>query len=264
MYVDEDDTESHSIEDKRLNIVKVIGPRLTMGAYNTTCLHRSSGDIVILMNDDLTICTPAWDKVVVDFSSSIPDGIFMAYPNDLEVRHRMSTFPIMSKKTCEILSRPYPEEYGDLYIDAHIFDIFIRLKHLGKNRMFYLDKVMFEHFHFINGKVRPDASYSHKNRYKDGMVFISLRHLRQSSAQRLFAAIEGKELPDLPKYVALEEPPGNLAHAFLKYFSVFLLDSGLPLGRRLLLFAGFTKYYAAMKSGLHFLKRRSYSLYGSG
>ena len=263
IYLDEDDTESHDIEDRRVNIVKIIGPRLTMGNYNTICLDRSSGEIIILMNDDLIICTPAWDRIISSFSQSIPDGIFMAYPDDMEGAS-MSTFPIMTRKTCEILSRPYPEEYEDLYIDTHIFDIFIRLKRLGKNCMFCLNKVVFDHRHFINDKIRPDARYSHKNRFKDAMTFISLRRSRQVSAQRLFAAIENKPLPELPNHLISEEPPYNLAHAFMKYFSIFLKDYGLPLSWRLLWFVRFTKYYAAMKSGLSFLKRKSYTLYGGG
>ena len=115
----------------------------------------------------------------------------MAYPNDTQTGHKMCTFPIMSRKTCEILSKPIPIEYEGLYIDIHNFDIFIRLKHLGENRMFYLENIIFEHNHFINGEVRPDASYSHKKRFTDATTFISLREIRQFSAKRLLSATEG-------------------------------------------------------------------------
>lgn len=263
MYLDEDDSGSHRIEDQRLNIVRIIGPHTTMGGYNTKCLDCSSGEIIILMNDDLIICTPKWDQVILDFTQSIADGIFLAYPDDME-KGNLSTFPIMSRKTCEVLSRPFPEQYVDLFIDNHIFDIFIRLKYLGEDRMFYLDKVKLDHRHFVKGKVRPDASYIHKNRYKDTLTFISLRHMRQVSARRLLAAIEGMPLPSLPNDLVLEQPSANLAHTFVRYFSVCLTDYGLPLSRRLLWFVRLTKYHAAMKSGLHFLKRMSYTLYGSG
>ena len=263
MCMDDDDPQSHGIDNPRLNIVKLIGARSTMGDYNTKCLNHSSGDIIILMNDDLTIDTPEWDRIISDFALTIPDGIFMAYPNDTQTGHTMCTFPIMSRKTCEILSKPYPKEYDALYIDVHIFDIFTRLKHLGKNRMFYLDNVVFEHNHFINGEVRSDANYFHKKRFTDAMTFISLRHLRQVSAQRLLAAIEDKPLPKLPDHLISEDPPDNLVHAIMKYFAIFLTDYGLPISWRLLWFIRFTKYYAAMKSGMNFLKRKSYTLYGS-
>jgi hypothetical protein len=250
MCLDDDDPQSHKINEPRLNIVKLIGSRSTMGEYNTRCLDRSSGDIIILLNDDLIIQTPGWDKNISDFVLSIPDGVFMAYPNDTETRGRMCTFPIMTRKTCEILSNPYPKEYDALYIDQHILDIFIRLRHLGQNRMYYLENIIFEHNHFIDGAVRPDATYAHKKRFSDSMAFISLRHIRQNSAQRLKSSQS-----------SLAKLPGNLIEAFLIYFSVFLQDHDLPLRRRLILFIGFLKYYAAMKSGMSFLKRKSYEIY---
>ena len=263
MYLDEDDSESHGIQDSRLNIVKIIGPRLTMGGYNTKCLERSSGKFIMLMNDDLVICTPQWDQMISDFAHSISDDHFLAFPNDCEAGRHMCTFPIMPRKTCEILLKPYPKEYRSLYIDTHIFDIFTRLKYLGQNRIFFLDNIVFDHRHFINGKIRPDANYSHKNRFQDAMTFISLRHLRQASAYRLLAAIKNEFLPELPEQSILEDPPDNLAHAFMRYFSIYLKDYGLPLYWRLLWFIRFTKYYAAMKGGMGFLKRKSYTLYGS-
>jgi hypothetical protein len=262
MCLDDDDIESHNIDEPSLNIVKLIGPRSSMGDYNTRCLSRSTGDIIILLNDDLTIDTPGWDRIITNFILTIPDGIIMAYPNDTEGRGKICTFPIMTRKTCEILSNPYPKEYDALFIDQHILDIFFRLRHLGKNRMFYLDNVIFEHNHFIDGGVRTDASYSHKKRFSDSTAFLSLRHLRQVSAQLLLSAIEGHSLPKPPSQLILEKLPSNLFQAFLIYFSGFLLDHGLPLRRRLILFIGFFKYYAAMKSGLSFLKRKSYEIYG--
>jgi glycosyltransferase involved in cell wall biosynthesis len=263
LCLDDDDSQSQRIDDPRLNIVKLIGTKSTMGDYNTKCLNRSVGDIIILLNDDLTIETSSWDKIISDLALTVPDDIFMAYPNDTESRGRMCTFPIMSRKTCEILSNPYPQEYEALYIDQHIFDIFIRLKLLGKNRMFYLDHVIFRHNHFSNGGVRSDASYSRKKRLPDAMAFISLRHYRQISAQRLLSSIKGQFLPELRNPVVMEKTPLNLFQAFFKYFSFFIQDYGLPFSRRFILFASFLKYYAAMESGLNFLKRKSYELYGS-
>ncbi len=131
LYLDEDDKESHGIQDSRLNIVKIIGPRLTMGGYNTKCLERSSGKLIMLMNDDLVICTPQWDQIIIDFAHTISDDHFLAFPNDCEAGRHMCTFPIMSRKTCDVLKMPYPNEYNALYIDVHIFDIFTRLKHFG-------------------------------------------------------------------------------------------------------------------------------------
>jgi len=263
LCLDNDDAESRSIEDYRLNIVKTIGPPGTMGEYNTRCLQASSGDLIMLMNDDLTMCTIGWDQLIINFANRISDGIFLAYPDDME-KANLSTFPILSRKTCEILKIPYPKEYEDTFIDDHIFDIFIRLKRLGHNRIFYLDNIKLDHRHFINDKVRPDVNYSHKNRYKDGLIFLSLRHLRQTQAMRLLAAIKGRSMPPLSDKVEMVEPAKNLAQAFLRYSSICLTDYGLPIFRRLRWLIRFTKYYAAMKSGMSFLRNKTYTLYGSG
>lgn len=262
LYLDNDDYFNYDIVCNRLNIVKNIGPRETMGAYNTSCLKISSGNIIMLMNDDLVVQTRGWDQKIRSVFQIFPDEIFMAYPNDME-RANLSTFPIMSRKTCDIIGFPFPKEYESLFIDDHIFDIFIRLKKLGHNRLYYLDDVKLDHRHFIDGKVRPDASYTHKNRYKDYITFISLISLRQICACRLLAAIKGTSLPDLPSSVSLLPPPRNFADAVYNYSAKFLWDDGLPLKLRLLWFIRFTKYFVAMKGGIDLLKAKTYTLYGS-
>jgi hypothetical protein len=262
LCLDDDDTQSHLIDDERLNIVKTIGPPATMGSLNSRCFDASTGDIIMLMNDDLVVCTPGWDNIIRGVTRRIPDQIFMAYPDDME-KANLSTFPIMSRKTCEILVNPYPKEYDSLFIDDHIFDIFTRLKYLGKDRIHYLENIKFDHRHFVNGKVRPDANYIHKNRYKDYLTFISLRHVRQASARRLHAAIEGRTLPIQPWQIQTLEPPPDIIKAVLNYSWLFLTDHGLPLGRRIRWFIRFTKYYAAMKGGMNFLRAKTYTLYGN-
>jgi glycosyltransferase involved in cell wall biosynthesis len=264
LCLDDDDPSRDQIPEGGLNVVKIVGPRATMGTYNSIALSHASGDIIMLMNDDLTIETPQWDMKVIEFCRSITDGIFMAYPHDTDNGGKISSFPILSRKTCQILVDPFPRWYESLYIDHHLHDIFIRLTQLGPERMFYLKDIVFDHHHFSNGKVRQDASYGHKNRFRDSTAFINLRIKRQASAKRLFAAIEKKPLPSLPATVTWEIPPTNLGSAVGTYFRVFFRDYGLPFHRRFLLFASFMKYFAAMKSGIGFFKRKSYTLYGSG
>jgi hypothetical protein len=256
LYVDEDDFGSHGIEDNRLNILKIIGPRLTMGGYNTICMQRSSGDIIGLINDDITIQTPDWDQRIRDLHASIHDGVYLAYPNDMDRMHTLSTFPIMTRKTCEILMDPYPAEYSHLFIDTHLFDIFMRLKHLGMNRVFFLDQVHFIHLHTKDGKGEEVIDYQPRDHYKDSMAFIRNRYLRQTSAQRLLSAIERKELPDLSACCEFE-PPLSLLDAFVRYFRIFMLDEGLPIPYRFHLYKGIVGYHAVVKSGLSFLRRGS-------
>jgi len=262
LCLDEDDQESIHFEDGRLDIKKIIGKKSSMGTYNTKCLEGSTGNIIILLNDDLLICTNQWDKKIIDLYENVPDHIFMAYPDDME-KANLSTFPIMSRKTCDILIDPYPKEYIDLFIDDHIFDIFLRLKKLNHKRIFSMKDIVFDHRHFVNNDIRQDVSYAHKKRYKDYLTYIFLKDIRQAAANRLCAAIEKKPLPQLPKFTIPDKMPKNLFEAIFHYASSFLTDTGLPMKTRIYWFIRFSKYYAAMKSGIKFLKSKTYTLYGS-
>ena len=151
----------------------------------------------MLMNDDVIVRTSAWDRMVAELGRTIPDGIFLAYPNDLHIGKRMCTFPILTKKACELLLRPYPEEYKTHFIDWHVFDIFKRLRAMGHARIFYLEDVVFEHCHYMAGKAEFDATYKAKDYYQDDWTFLNLRPLRQQMAERLAASIAGRPIPDL-------------------------------------------------------------------
>ena len=75
VYLDDDDTTHSEISDDRFSMIKIIGPRLSMGAYNTVCLGRASGDFIMLMNDDVIVRTSAWDRMVSELGQTNPDGI---------------------------------------------------------------------------------------------------------------------------------------------------------------------------------------------
>lgn len=237
LYVDEDDVESHHLNCNGVGFVRIIGPRLSMGAYNQTCLNRSSGDIVILMNDDVVIRTPGWDRAIAGLAAEVPDGIFLAYANDLHFGAKLCTFPIISRKICQVVAKPYPEEYQSWFIDRHILDVFRRLQYMGQDRIFYLDQVVFEHLHFDYGKAELDPTYQIKGRYQDDWTFVSLRDLRQATAERLYAAIVGRPLPDLRERPSLPISPQNTFLVLLRYASAFLLDFDLPISERVQLFA---------------------------
>lgn len=250
LYIDEDDHGSHSLDCDGVSLVKIVGPPLSMGGYNTACLNRSSGEIIMLMNDDVVIRTPGWDRVIVDLTSSVPDGIYLAYTNDLHMRKRMCTFATLSRRTCEVMSRPYPEEYQGGFIDWHLLDVFKRLKYKGYNRIYYLDQVVFEHLHFDAGKAEFDLTYQNRERYEGDWTFVCLRDLRQATAKRLHSAIMAEPLPPLPHASALPRRPRNSVQVLLRYASVFLLDFALPIHERLHLFAWMTARYLRHKGYL--------------
>jgi len=45
-------------------IERIIGPKLTMGGYDSRCLERSHGEIIILVNDDMVIRRKGWDEKI--------------------------------------------------------------------------------------------------------------------------------------------------------------------------------------------------------
>lgn len=233
LSVDDDDTASHHISCPPLTTKVIVGPRATMGSLNTRCLRESSGDIVILSNDDIVIATDGWDEKVRALHRSIPDRVYLAYPNDLFKGKRLCTFPILSRKTCDLLGDPFPASYKGAFIDYHLLDIFERVKKTVDNRIFYLEDVVFEHLHYRTGKSDFDDTYRSRNRFDDDEVFLRLASSRAEGAWNLVAAIRSPTSNVSAKEGSVGEPRP------VGFFHATLLDDGLPLIWRWRLFVWF-------------------------
>ena len=239
LYVDEDDLDSHSLNCVGLNIKKIIGPRLTMGGYNMACLERSSGEIIILVNDDVVIQTEGWDDVVRHTDRRFVDRIYLAYCSDLFKGKHTSTFPILSRHTCDILGAPYPLAYHGAFIDTHLLDIFKRVKHAGYDRICYLENVIFEHLHYRVGKASFDETYRNRGRFEDDAVFLGLWESRKKKACQIMGAIraEGGAVADQDECAQVK--PRNPISALVVYSKLILLDPNLPWRWRLWLWFWF-------------------------
>jgi len=263
LYIDEDDLASHGVIDDRFSVTRIISSQVSLGAANTACLRESAGRVVILVNDDVLIRTDSWDRILLDFDRNIRDGLYLAYANDLFKRERLATFPILSRKCCELLVEPFPEHYRGALIDVHLFDIFKRLQRSGYDRIFYLEDIIFEHLHYRTGKAQYDGTYFERSRFGDDATFISLRSFRQASADRLRAAVEGQQLCNLAKPGEPISPPSSLFGALARYADVFLGDGGLPFRHRGFLFTWFVGRYLAERGCLsRFLKDSRHSAAG--
>ena len=241
LYIDDDDTVSHNIEDNRLKLEKIIGPRVSMGRLNSACFEKSEGDVIILANDDMVIQTPGWDQTIIELHKKMTDEVYLAYGNDLDMNQTLCPFPIMPRKACEILAIPFPAEYAGGYIDYHILDIFKRLEKMGFDRIFYYDNLVFEHLHYQTGKSKLDATYQDRGPIDRGdEVFIAFREVRHILASRLAAAIRGEESLKTPvPNISLGNPP-KLLRGIAESFTKFALDSRLPAWWRFDLFILFT------------------------
>ena len=255
LYVNDDDPTSQNLDDERINLTRIIGPPATMGTYNTSCLEHSQGRVLVLVNDDILIRTRSWDRILLELDAEFEDGIYLAYGNDLFKKEKVSTFPILSRRTCEILITPYPKQYRGGLIDYHLFDIFMRLQKLGHDRIRYLAGVIFEHIHYRTGKMTLDATYTRRGRWDDDATFIGLRNLRDLSAQRLLAAIENRKLPETPQGPLTDSSPSNFLRAVFDYYRAFLCDGALPMRWRSFLFAWYCGRYLARKGYLGALAR---------
>ncbi|MCB1067849.1 MAG: hypothetical protein KDK56_06655 [Simkania sp.] len=193
--LDDDDTPSHTLTSphQALALHKVIGPQATMGALNTRCLKKATGEILMLVNDDILIRTKCWDTYLIEAAKKFPDGICMMHTRDGYKDASFPLFPILTQKGIELIEDPYPSEYCGDCIDSHLFDIFLRLKDLGENRIVYIPEVLFEHMHFSVGKAPIDALYQRRSRTRGNQTFYSYWKQREQIAQLLLAKIHGKE-----------------------------------------------------------------------
>ena len=230
VYADADDPASHGFQVEGLEVRTIVGPRASMGDYNTACFERSRGDIVVLANDDVVIQTRGWYRKLREMHAAMQDGVYLAYPNDLFKGRDLSAFPILSRRVCQLLGRPFPREYRGAFIDYHLLDIFRRLARRGHPRLIYLEDVVFEHLHYRTGKGDFDEIYGKRDRFGDDDTFLRMRDERNAAAARLLAAIEGEEAPR-PTVAAAPTPPELL--------QVSLLDRELPASWRLRLFLWF-------------------------
>jgi ABC-type polysaccharide/polyol phosphate transport system ATPase subunit len=230
VYADEDDPSSHGLQVEGLEVRTIVGPRASMGDYNTACLERSRGDIVVLGNDDVVIQTRGWDRKLREMHAAMRDRVYLAYPNDLFKGRGLSAFPILSRAACRLLGEPFPRAYRGAFIDYHLLDIFKRLERHGHPRLIYLEDVVFEHMHYRTGKGDFDEIYGKRDRFGDDDTFLRMRDERNAAARRLLVAIEG-ENARRAQAAAVATPPELL--------KVSLLDRELPAAWRLRLFLWF-------------------------
>ena len=228
LYADEDDPASHGLSVEGLEVRTIVGPRASMGEYNSACLEAARGDIVILGNDDVVIQTRGWDRKLRELHASMQDQVYLAYPNDLFKGRRLCSFPILSRRTCELLADPFPRAYVGAFIDQHLLDVFKRLEWRGHPRIVYLEDVIFEHMHFRTGKGDFDQIYGSRDRFADDDTFLRLRAERSAAAARMRAAIEGRAID------AADSPAP--ATDKVKFLDATLFDRDISPGRRVKLF----------------------------
>jgi hypothetical protein len=252
IYVDDDDTGSHHLDGGALRSELIIGPKQSMGAYNTTCYRASRGQIIVLVNDDMVMRTVGWDSALRAMDQRFADQIYLGYCNDLLKKDGLATFPILSRKTCDLLVDPYPAAYAGAFIDVHLFDIFKRLQNQGFDRFIYLNEVVFEHLHYRTGKAAYDDTYKQRGRFQDDSIFIRLSSARRDAAGRVLRALKGQPA-EAAGETQVDAPLAPGRSSLLFYFRRLFLDFDLPLRWRTYLWVWFTLRHSAAHGLLRFV-----------
>lgn len=248
MYIDDDDVGSHYLDHPAVRVIRVIGPRMSMGAYNSKCYSVSKGEIIILVNDDVIIRSQGWDETIRAVNAAAPDGVYLAYGNDLFKGERLSGFPILSRRTCELLVEPFPIAYKGAFIDVHLLDMFRRLQHFGVDRIYYLNDVVFEHLHYRTGKSAFDETYRNRDRFGDDSVFLGLIEARRNAAQRLYCVVTGSRPPSAVSFAPQKQKEWARFPSFV--FGLYrdvLCDEGLSIPYRIRQCAWFISRWIASR-----------------
>lgn len=194
LYVDEDDGSYDLFESPFHQTLIIRGPRKTMSEYNRLCIEKSTGEIIFLVNDDVSVETFGWDREVRSIHLESDDLLYLCFPNDCFKQQKLSVFPIFSRISYDNFHL-LPEVYQGAFIDTHIHEIFNFLSGLGYNRIRYLANVIFRHNHYRVEKKIPDETYTNRDRFADDLVFLRNVKNRHQTALALKTFIEEKALP---------------------------------------------------------------------
>lgn len=162
-------------------------PRAATSTLYNECAAAATGDLLMLVADDMEFRTPGWDKII---EAQLPDdGIFCAWPHDGHQGH--CTFPIVSRKWYETLGYFLPPCLEHAWVDTWLSDIAGRL-----GRAIYVPDVLCEHNHFSFGKSEMDENYAYRRRdncdriREDMQTYNDNGELRQMAADKLRGLME--------------------------------------------------------------------------
>ena len=192
LAIDKDDGSSQAITcPSPLQTVKMVGsPGRPMGLMNQQCYEASSGQYVMLVNDDAIFQTKGWDTEICKTFSKFSDHIALVYGNDMDQGAHVPTFPILSREACDAMGGICPVSYWNLHIETHIFDIFKQLRKLRHDRIVYLPNLIFEHLHHTLNKSASDQTSKKRDPRSDEWLFMALDDDRYRVAHSLANLID--------------------------------------------------------------------------
>ena len=195
VYVDLDDPRLADYKQLEANIehnvVFLFGEHMSISKSWNSLAKLSTGNVLIMGNDDLLYRTSAWDKSLDLELDLYPDDIYCAWMEDKINGESHCAFPIVSRLWYETLGYFAPGVFNFGYNDTWVFDIAQRV-----DRCHFIPHIIAEHMHFSANKSKFDDTYA-RNRtqergnlyHKDKDIYEATREQRHGDAQKLLAVI---------------------------------------------------------------------------
>jgi glycosyltransferase involved in cell wall biosynthesis len=154
---DDKDTYSKIITDKILNgknftYSVVDREKQNFGELYNIGYRSSTGDIIGIIADDVSVETSSWDTKVIGRAKEYKDEIYLVAPND--GKNIFATHFFVSRKVVEIMGFLQPPYFVADFGDMWFTEIF---KLIG--RFCYDESLLFIHKHPIHGLGENDQTY---------------------------------------------------------------------------------------------------------
>jgi len=239
---DNDDESFYEIEFKKCKFknIQIKSEQSSMGFYNSECLKKSSGESIILINDDVIFKTKNWDKLVNNLALKHKDSIYLGYGNDLFKGSKLPTFPILNRALIELIKDPYPVEYKGAFIDTHLNDLFQIIRKKYQDRFEYLEKFIIEHLHYRTGKSKVDEIYLKRDRFGDDNIFLEKFKTRVDHSNLILESLRSKN-----RASHISVSVDTIAQKIFSIFRIYMLSSNY-------------KFTYAVKQWIYFTLRAIY------
>ena len=189
LCIDEDDRSYDNIDKVFVHTTIIKEKRRGLGEIIFEGIKNSTGEIIFLCSDDVSVETSGWDAEFREVHNAFTDRIYLFSPNDLNKKGALFVFPGFSRKVFEILNN-YPKGYAGAFMDNHLYEIFEGLNFHGHDRKVFLSETIFRHQHYkVTGEI-PDKTYTDRNRFGDDFTFFTKVKMRFLDAKALQRYIE--------------------------------------------------------------------------
>ena len=123
LRIDDDDHETRKYLTERGETF-IVGPRMrgyaSLPHFMNQCAERSSGDVLLMCNDDCVFRTPGWDSKVLDCANRFPDGVFNIGINTM-LNDQLFPLSIVSRRLFEALG--YINDERLVFSDIFLLDV---------------------------------------------------------------------------------------------------------------------------------------------